>query len=415
MHKYEDDEYNFINSLQTITSISTVVLFLIYLPLHTFIDNFTKIPLPLMIFMFVDLFFTPSYQFWMARQRYKYKYKSVVFVTVALCLTTLIANIVSVMVFENKLYAKIISTVVVNCSFCVFFYFYFCIKGKISQNKEIRKYIKYALKFNLPLIPHFLAAYVLNLSDRLMIGYLAGEREAGLYSVAYSISSIMIFVNTAINQVVPPWFYKRMDDKDYGSINRICRIVLLFIAVINLLLILIAPELIKIFSTNEYLEAIWVVPPIASSGFFIFLIDFIANAEYYFDETRKTKWISIIPAILNIILNYFLIIHFGYIAAGYTTLISYITFAVIRYIYMKSIVKRHGLHKGFIGWKPILIIAIVFLLLSSVSLITYNYVVVRYSVFGFLFLLTLTVVILKKEKIKNYFKTREINPNEESV
>ena len=399
MHKYEKDEFHFINSLQFISSASTLIFFVIYILIHRFIDGFIGLSFELMVIMFVDLFFTPAYQFWMARQRYKYSYKSVVIVTILLCLLTFGANLFSVCFFENRLYAKIFSTVVVNVLFCIYFYIYFLVKGKASKNERLKEYVKYALRFNIPLIPHFLSAFILNLSDRLMINYISNSYDAGLYSVAYSISSIMIFINTAINQVVPPWFYKNMDSKKYKYINKVCGIALTFIGFINFLLILIAPELVSIFSTKEYLEAVWVIPPIAASAFFIFLIDYIANAEYYFDETKNTKWISLAPAILNIILNYFFIKQFGYIAAGYTTFISYLFFATIRYFYMSHIVKKHGVVNGFISLKMIASISIIFILMCSTSLLTYNYPLVRYVIFVCIFIALLIVLLLNKNRI----------------
>ena len=399
MHKYEGDDFHFINSLQIITSVSTLLFFLLYLSIHSLIDKFIGLPFELMVVMFVDLFFTPAYQFWMARERYKYRYRAVVIVTVLLCLLTFGANLLSVYLFENRLYAKILSTVVVNVCFCAFFYIYFFVKGKPTKNERLKEYVKYALRFNIPLIPHFLSAFVLNLSDRLMINYITGSYDAGLYSVAYSISSIMIFINTAINQVVPPWFYKKMDAGDYKTINRVCGITLSFIGFINFLLILIAPELIRIFSTEEYLESIWVIPPVAASSFFIFFIDYIANAEYYFDETKNTKWISLVPAVLNVVLNFVFISNFGYIAAGYTTFISYAVFAIIRFFYMSRIVKKHGVSATFINWKMLGLISLLFISLCATSLITYNYTIVRYALFGVLLIALLLVAIFNRNKL----------------
>ena len=55
-----------------------------------------------------------------------------------------------------------------------------------------KKYWKYALAFNIPLIPHYLSNYVLSQSDRVMIGKMVGNDKAALYSVAYTISTMMI-------------------------------------------------------------------------------------------------------------------------------------------------------------------------------------------------------------------------------
>lgn len=83
-------------------------------------------------------------------------------------------------------------------------------KGKCFFNK---RYWKYALLFNVPLIPHYLANYALGQSDRIMIGKLIGSSEAAFYSVAYTISMMMMLIISAINNSFIPYLYKELDKK----------------------------------------------------------------------------------------------------------------------------------------------------------------------------------------------------------
>ena len=46
--------------------------------------------------------------------------------------------------------------------------------------------------FNLPLVPHYLSGAILNTADRIMIEKMVGASAAGIYSLAYSVSLIMI-------------------------------------------------------------------------------------------------------------------------------------------------------------------------------------------------------------------------------
>ncbi|MFQ8854325.1 MAG: hypothetical protein ACLR8A_07610 [Bacteroides caccae] len=67
---------------------------------------------------------------------------------------------------------------------------------------------------------------------------------------------------------------------------------------------LIAPELIKIFATDDYLDAIYVIPPVAMSIYFIFLYVVFANVEFYFEKTIFATIVSGIAAVMNIGMNY---------------------------------------------------------------------------------------------------------------
>ena len=58
-------------------------------------------------------------------------------------------------------------------------------KGKKCFNKE---YWRYALSFNLPLVPYYLSQIIFNQSDRLMINSMTGKGEAAMYGVAYQLA-----------------------------------------------------------------------------------------------------------------------------------------------------------------------------------------------------------------------------------
>ena len=62
-----------------------------------------------------------------------------------------------------------------------------------------------------------------------------------------------------------------------------------------------------------------------------------ATFQFYFE---KTKWVAIgscIGAILNVILNAIFIPLYGFVAAGYTTLVCYILFGVFHYYFMLKV------------------------------------------------------------------------------
>ncbi len=105
----------------------------------------------------------------------------------------------------------------------------------------------------------------------------------------------------------------------------------------NLILIAFAPEAISILAPRSYHGAIWVIPPVAASVFFMFLYNLFGNVEFYFEENKFIMIASVLGAVLNIILNYIFVPLCGYIAAGYTTLFCYIVYSLSHYIFMKKV------------------------------------------------------------------------------
>ena len=59
---------------------------------------------------------------------------------------------------------------------------------------------KFALMFNLPLIPHYFSAYILEQSDRIMIQKLCGIEAVALYSVAYNAGAIIKIITNSLNR-----------------------------------------------------------------------------------------------------------------------------------------------------------------------------------------------------------------------
>ena len=170
---------------------------------------------------------------------------------------------------------------------------------------------------------------IFNQSDRLMIDVLDGRDKAGISGVAYSLGLVLNFVINSINNSFVPWTYKKIRDGKEKEIKNVANGITVLIAVMLLVLILVTPEIMRFIASPEYYEAIWVVPPIVASLFFLFLSQLSINIEFYFGKNTLLVKGSILSAVINIVLNYIFIQWFGYMAAGYTTLVSYIIFCIL--------------------------------------------------------------------------------------
>ena len=94
--------------------------------------------------------------------------------------------------------------------------------------------------------------------------------------------------------------YKKIRDKEYDSIGEVSVMLLILIGVLNLFLIALAPEAIAILAPPAYYEAIWVIPPVSMSVFFMFMYSLFANFEFYYEKTKLMMVASVSGAALNI-------------------------------------------------------------------------------------------------------------------
>lgn len=373
--KFEQDRNRYSSSLQGLSLTLISVWTVVYLLFHDFWNNMFSMTMIQMLAMFAMIWVSGSFNFWSMSQRVDFKYRKLVILTLLLSVVQPLIGIVLVMHSEDKVTARILGMAAVQVVFCIGTFFSQMWKGKKFY---LKKYWTYALKFNIPLLPHYLSLTVLSSSDRIMISSMVGDDKAGIYNLAYSISQIMTMFNTALMQTMEPWIYKKIKAKKIDEIARIAYPAFVLIAVVNIILIMFAPEVIAIFAPKEYQEAIWIIPSVALSVYFMFLYSFFATFEFYFEKTNYVAGATLVGAILNVILNYICIPQFGYMAAGYTTLFSYILFAILHYYFMKKICKQYLENIHPYNLKIIVKISAASLLGGIIFLLTYNMPFMRY-------------------------------------
>lgn len=384
--KFDEKKERYSSALQGLTLTLVIVWFSLYFIFHDQVNGLLHLTTIQMTALFVMIWTSAVFNFWASAQRVNYKYQRLVILTLIVSLAKPIVGIYLVTHFEDKVTARIlgIAGVELICYFGLFFSQ--MQKGKVFISKEIWKY---GLTLSIPLIPHYLSQTVLNNSDRIMIERMVDSSSAGIYSLAYSLSMIMTLFNSALLQTLDPWIYQKIKTNKTNDIGKVAYASLALIAVINLVLIMMAPEIVRIFAPAEYYEAIWVIPPVAMSVYFLFAYNLFADFEFYFEKTRSLALATVMGAVLNIILNYIFIRIFGYVAAGYTTLVCYILYAVFHYLFMRRICRTKLKGEQPYNLRVLLGITICFLGLGFATLFTYGNTLVRY-----IFVIALLVGIL---------------------
>lgn len=392
MVKFENRKTQFASSLQGLTLSLVFIWTIIYWIFRDFWNHFLGLTTVQMLAMLLMIWTTSVFNFWSVEQRVEFKYRKLVTITIFTAVFQPIVCIIFVILADDKVTARILGLVLVEIIFYTWMFFSQMIRGRKFFDRE---FWKYALLFNLPLIPHYLSMTVLNSSDRIMIDNMAGSDAAGIYSLAYSLSQIMTIFNTALLQTIEPWLYKKIKEKRIDDMAMVAYPAFVLIATVNILLIAFAPEIIAIFAPPSYYDAIWVVPPVAMSVYFMFSYSFFAVFEFYYEKTRYVAISTVSGATLNIILNYIFIKLFGYCAAGYTTLVCYILFALYHFYFMNKICKSKFEGISPYSIKKLIIITTIFCTLGFVLLFTYYNIIVRYAVITLFFV----VAIIKRKTI----------------
>lgn len=406
MIKYEKEKERFTSALIGLSFVLTSILLVCYLILKDWFYEFSGLSYGIMALMFLEFYFRPTYEFWCAKQRFDYDIKKYALSAIIIATITPIFTIAMISISKNVQNTNL-GIILVSGKIIVPVVIYALIMLKMllkNRNLFDKEIWLYALRFNLPLIPHFLSVVVLAQSDRIMIGKMCGTSETAIYSVAYAMASVLLIVNTAVIDSIIPWTYKQIRDNDVTKLPMVSAISLTLVAILNITLSMFAPEVIAIMAPSEYYAAVYIIPPVAISNVFIFMFNLYANIEYYYEETKLVAYSSCISAILNIVLNYVFIKKYGFIAAGYTTLVCYIVYAICHCIFMKYVQKKHKAPTNLYNLKLLWGIGILAAIISILIIGLYEYLFIRIMI-----LLTIMVVlfILRKKLIELFLFVRK--------
>ena len=185
------------------------------------------------------------------------------------------------------------------------------------------------LRYGLPLTATFLLGFVINSSDRFLIAWFLGERQAGVYASSYDLAQQpLTLLMTAVNLVAYPLAVWALEKEGLQSAKKQLRFnaVLLFGIALpaTLGMILIAPNISLALGKSFREDGMKVLP-------WITVATFLAGMKaYYFDlafqlgrRTLDQLWISLIAALTNFSLNLLWIPKSGLLGAAYATVVAY--------------------------------------------------------------------------------------------
>jgi O-antigen/teichoic acid export membrane protein len=202
-----------------------------------------------------------------------------------------------------------------------------------------KQYLKHALLFGIPMIPHSLGGILNATIDRIFITRMVGVSDTGLYSVGYQIGSILALLATAFNQAYSPWLFKKLNEGNARYCNKIVKnTYTYFILILSLAIImgLSAPIILKVLVGVNFQGSsvfiIWIALGASFQGMYYMVVNYI----FYVEKTYILAIATFLGAIFNVVLNYFFIKYNGAIgAAQATSLVHFLTFLMVWFLSAK--------------------------------------------------------------------------------
>jgi O-antigen/teichoic acid export membrane protein len=194
-------------------------------------------------------------------------------------------------------------------------------------------YIREYLQFSLPLTPNALIRWITESSDRYLVTFFLGLKSVGIYSAACSFGSLTQLLVSPLQLILLPELSKIYDENKIDEVTVYMSHSLRYFLLVSLPAVFglsaLAKPLLRIFTTQDFLSGWPVIPVIAFSGLLAGVVQIFINTLFIVKKTRAQTYINLAGAVLNILINLFLIPSIGIVGAALSTLLAYFLMAVL--------------------------------------------------------------------------------------
>jgi len=319
---------------------SIPVLMLLYIVSDEIVSSF-NIPASIIPLAFIYSFFTfftyVSLSIWQVRiSPFSYGFFQVGNTLINLIFSILLVGVLN-FGWEGRVYSQTYVQVIFGISG-----FLFHIKSGSIIFRIDKNMILDALKFGVPLIPHSLGAVIMIFSDRFIITKFLGVESVGLYSLGYTIGSIIGFIENSFNLAFAPWLFEKLNKNSLMINQKIVKFTYLYFVVIlflSFLLFLVTPYLFTLFINPKFHDAqkyvFWFSLSFAFSGMYKMVVNYI----FFVKKTKILAYITFFSSILNFSLSFYLVRCIGAIGAAYSSAFCAFIFFVFAWVYSSKVYK----------------------------------------------------------------------------
>lgn len=218
---------------------------------------------------------------------------------------------------------------------------YLLAKDRLLAMSWRPQYVREALLFGIPLIPHVLGLFLLSAADRLMINARLGLGQAGIYMVALQLTMVMTIVFDAINKSYIPWLFERLGRDQPQEKRQIVRWTYAYFGVALTaagLAFVIGPYAVGLIAGDQYREAGKVIGWLALGQAFGGMYLMVTNYIFYSRRTGMLSFATISSGLLNVVLLIVFVKRFGLVGAAWAFAIA----MAVRFVLTWAIAqKRH--------------------------------------------------------------------------
>ena len=195
--------------------------------------------------------------------------------------------------------------------------------------------------YSLPLIIAGFGGMINETFDRIMLGWLApvhgieaAKNEVGIYSACYKLSLLITLFIQAFRMGAEPFFFRQSEGENPQ--RTYARVMKFFVITITVMFLMVALylDVWKYFIRNTgFWVGLKVVPILLLANMFLGIY---YNLSIWYKLTNKTisgAYITLIGAVVTLVINYFFIPYYSYMACAWATFFCYGSMMVISFVW----------------------------------------------------------------------------------
>lgn len=209
---------------------------------------------------------------------------------------------------------------------CLIFQYRVTLKQKMEKWTSDLFLMKNLFKDSWPLMCSGTAVMIYMKIDQIMIPIFREVSDLGVYSVAVRLSEVWYFLPVVIvGSLFPAIINAKKTSKELYSrrLQQLYGLMIVLALLVAIPITFLGTQMVLLLFGEEYLLAGYILKVHVWAGIFVFIG--VAISQYLVVEkyTKISLFCTLMGAVINIVLNFFLIPQFGILGAAITTVISY--------------------------------------------------------------------------------------------
>ena len=285
--------------------------------------------------MLIQIFANVIQSIYIARAKFEYKYKKVALIGI---IGSIISPTVSFSVIlltkykaEGKIFGALISAVAVSIPLLI------KLMKKRTQTLFSPKMSLYVLRYNLPLLPHYLSVSALTRIGEITISRVWGREALGKYAIAHSLGMSLTMLTGGLLNAVGPWMVRKLKTEGIEQIRRTLTACVRAISLGVCLILSVCPETLSLIAPSEYRDVLPAIFPLSICILPMFVSNAVMSGEVYYEKSGISTLPSILSLLVAVLLCSTVMPRLDYRLMGFVILTSYVALSVLNCLVFRKL------------------------------------------------------------------------------